>query len=302
MADRSYQTALTTVVSNDEVVENHQRFEALHGQLFACLDELRKVRLIDSQTLAFKLSQLDDTQSTHATLRQTIDQQHAELSRLRNDCIRFETENAGLQRDVQTLKAEARERQNKQLDEISSLESMLSTKDSDTRQVQRKLTDLKFDFEDVKMQLTDSQAEVAQLRIELKGYEQEVASTSMQSSQVKLEADGEIRQLRKEKQALLSKVEALEHRIQSQSQEAERTQQQMRDLRVADAKKDEILHAREDTIVSLERQNAQLASAVETNAVDLESAQNKILDLESQLKSLKTEYVACVSILLLATD
>lgn len=99
-------------------MEQHQQFESLREQLFACVDQLRHVQLIDSQTLGFKLSQLDDAQSVQASLRQQLDQQHAELSRLKNDAIRFETENAGLKRDVQVIKNDARTRQAKQQDEV----------------------------------------------------------------------------------------------------------------------------------------------------------------------------------------
>ena len=272
-----------------EIIDQHQQFEALQKQLFSCVEQLRKVHVIDSQSLGLKLSQLDDAHSTQASLRQQLEQQHAEMSRLKNDCIRFETENAGLKRDVQVLKNDARKRQTAHQDELLELEKLLNNRDSDARETKRKLTDLTFDHEDVKLQLRDSQAEVVQLRAELQGYEQEAASTSVRNSQVQHEADGAIRQLTKERQTLLNKVEALEQRLRASAEETERQQQQLRDMRVSGAKKDEIMHDREDTIVTLERKTAQLSTALETANVEVDSLRGKSVDLESQLAATRAE-------------
>jgi hypothetical protein len=105
--------AAAAAMTTEGLLEQHRRFETLHEQLFACVDQLRRVPVIDSQSLGFKLAQLDDAHSVQASLRQQLEQQHAELSQARNSCIRFETENAGLLRDVQVLKSEARTRQAK---------------------------------------------------------------------------------------------------------------------------------------------------------------------------------------------
>jgi hypothetical protein len=84
-------------------------------------------------------------------------------------------------------------------------------------------------------------------------------------------------------------VEALEQRLRSQHEEAELQRGQMRDLRVALNNKDEIIHAREDTVVALERQAAQLSEALETTRLDASSAHNRMVDLDGQLKALREE-------------
>jgi hypothetical protein len=189
-----------------QLVEQHQHFERVRDQLFACVDEMRRVRVVDVHTLGLKLGQLDSARSVEATLRQQVEQLHQELAVVRSDCIRHETESAGQRRDIQELKAEARARQQKHQAELDSVEKLLDERDADARAAKRKLTDLTFEHEDVKLQLRDCKAEVAMLRAELGGYQQEAKMHERHSSQVQQDADGARRQMSKQNHTLLGKV------------------------------------------------------------------------------------------------